>query len=280
MAATGSRQKSGSCVLARHHCDNGGMSEIPEVDLGNGIAMPMVGFGTWQIQGELAYEATRHALQAGYRHIDTATMYRNEDQVGRAIADSGLDRADVFVTTKLPPGNAGRVQATMAESLKALRTDYVDLWLVHWPPRARILAPLWRDFLAVRNQGLARAVGVSNYSVPQIDELIEATGEKPAVNQIPWSPSRYNARLLAAHAQRGVAVEGYSPLKGTRLRDRTLAEIAARHGVTPAQVVLRWHLEIGVIVIPKSVRPERIEQNLDLFTFSLTPEEVTHLNHL
>jgi diketogulonate reductase-like aldo/keto reductase len=256
------------------------MSEIPEVDLGNGIAMPMVGFGTWQIQGELAYEATRHALQAGYRHIDTATMYRNEDQVGRAIADSGLDRADVFVTTKLPPGNAGRVQATMAESLKALRTDYVDLWLVHWPPRARILAPLWRDFLAVRNQGLARAVGVSNYSVPQIDELIEATGEKPAVNQIPWSPSRYNARLLAAHAQRGVAVEGYSPLKGTRLRDRTLAEIAARHGVTPAQVVLRWHLEIGVIVIPKSVRPERIEQNLDLFTFSLTPEEVTHLNHL
>ena len=255
------------------------MTEIPVVDLGGGGAMPVVGFGTWQLQGQIAYEATRYALQVGYRHIDTATMYRNEEQVGRAIADSGLDRGDVFVTTKLQPGNAGRMHAIIAESLTALRTDYVDLWLVHWPPRARNLVSLWRDFLAVRDEGLTRAVGVSNYSVRQIDDLIEATGELPAVNQIPWSPSRYDQALLAAHAERGVAVEGYSPLKG-RLRDRTLAEIAAKHGVTPAQVVLRWHLEIGVIVIPKSSRPERIEQNLDLFSFSLTPEEVARLNHL
>jgi 2,5-diketo-D-gluconate reductase A len=260
---------------------------IPQVDLGGGVAMPMVGFGTWQMQGQIAYEAVRHALQVGYRHIDTATMYRNEEQVGRAIADSGLDRAEVFVTTKLPPGNAGRVRATIAESLKALRTDHVDLWLVHWPPRGRNLVPLWRDFLAVRDEGLTRAVGVSNYSVRQIDDLIEATneggrggGRGPAVNQIPWSPSRYDEALLAAHAERGVAVEGYSPLKGTRLRDRTLAEIAAKYGVTPAQVILRWHLEIGVIVIPKSSRPERIEQNLDLFSFSLTPEEVARINRL
>jgi 2,5-diketo-D-gluconate reductase A len=253
---------------------------IPAVDLGGGVAMPMVGFGTWQMQGQIAYEAVRHALQVGYRHIDTATMYRNEEQVGRAIADSGLDRAEVFVTTKLPPGNAGRVRATIAESLKALRTDHVDLWLVHWPPRGRNLVPLWRDFLAVRDEGLTRAVGVSNYSLRQIDDLIEATGEQPDVNQIPWSPSRYDEALLAAHAERGVAVEGYSPLKGTRLRDRTLAEIAASHGVTPAQVILRWHLEIGVIVIPKSSRPERIEQNLDLFSFSLTPEEVARINRL
>ncbi len=256
------------------------MTEIPAVDLGGGVAIPMVGFGTWQMRGQLAYEAIRHALQAGYRHIDTATMYRNEEQVGRAIADSGLDRADVFVTTKLQPGNAGRARATMAESLKALRTDYVDLWLVHWPPRGRNLVPLWRDFLAVRDEGLARAVGVSNYGLREIDDLIDATGERPAVNQISWSPSRYDAALLAAHAERGVAVEGYSPLNGTRLRDRTLAEIAAKYGVTTAQVVLRWHLEIGVIVIPKSARPERIEQNLDLFSFSLTPEEVARLNRL
>ena len=271
-----------SAAFAPHHCDNWDMTdtEIPAVDLGRGVAMPMVGFGTWQIQGQLAYEATRHALQVGYRHIDTATMYRNEDQVGRAIADSGLDRADVFITTKLPPGNAGRVRATLDESRKALRTDYVDLWLIHWSPRGRNLVPLWREFLAVRDDGLARAVGVSNYSVAQIDDLIEATGERPAVNQIPWSPARYDAALLAAHAERGVAVEGYSPLKGTRLRDRTLGEIAAKYGVSPAQVVLRWHLEIGVIVIPKSVRPERIEQNLDLFSFSLTPEEVARLNRL
>jgi 2,5-diketo-D-gluconate reductase A len=256
------------------------MSEIPAVDLGGGVAMPMVGFGTWQIQGQLAYEAARHALQVGYRHIDTATIYGNQEQVGRAIADSGLDRADVFVTTKLPPGNAGCVRATMAESLKALRTDYVDLWLVHWPPRGRNLVPLWRDFLSVRDDGLTRTVGVSNYSVRQIDDLIKATGERPAVNQIPWSPSRYDADLLAAHTKRSVVLEGYSPLKGTRLRDRRLAEIAAKYGVTSAQVVLRWHLDIGVIVIPKSARPERIEQNFDLFSFSLTPEEVARLNRL
>jgi 2,5-diketo-D-gluconate reductase A len=262
------------------------MTEIPAVDLGQGVAIPMLGFGTWQLQGRLAYEATRHALQVGYRHIDTATIYRNEEQVGRAIADSGLDRADVFVTTKLPPGSASHARATLAEGLKALRTDYVDLWLVHWPPRGRNLVPLWRDFLAVRDEGLARAVGVSNYSVRQIDDLIEAYeggsegGRGPAVNQIAWSPAQYDAALLAAHAERGVAVEGYSPLKGTRLRDRTLAEIAAKYGVTSAQVVLRWHLDIGVIVIPKSARPERIEQNLDLFGFSLTPEEVARLNRL
>jgi 2,5-diketo-D-gluconate reductase A len=256
------------------------MTEIPSVDLGNGVAMPMLGFGTWQLQGELAYEATRHALLVGYRHIDTATMYRNEEQVGRAVADSGVDRAELFVTTKLPPGNAGRARATITESLKALGTDYVDLWLVHWPPRGRNLVPLWREFLAARDDGLTRTVGVSNYSIGQIDDLIDATGEKPAVNQIPWSPSRYDARLLAAHAERGVAVEGYSPLKGTRLRDRTLAEIAGKYGVTPAQVVLRWHIDIGVIVIPRSARPERIEQNFDLFGFSLTPEEIASLNNL
>ena len=255
------------------------MSEIPAVDLG-GVAMPMVGFGTWQIQGQLAYEATRHALQVGYRHIDTATFYRNQDQIGRAIADSRLDRADVFVTTKLPPGNAGRVRATMADSLKALRTDYVDLWLVHWPPRGRNLVPLWRDFLAVRDDGLTRAVGVSNYSVGQIDDLTEATGSRPAVNQVPWSPSRYDAGLLAAHTERGVALEGYSPLKGTRLRDRTLGQIAAKYHVSPAQVVLRWHLDHGITVIPKSAKPDRIRSNFDLFDFSLTPAEITRLDHL
>ena len=253
------------------------MTDIPEVDLGGGVAMPMVGFGTWQLQGRRAYEAVRYALQVGYRHIDTATMYRNEDEVGRAIAEAGLDRKEVFVTTKLPPGSAGRARATLTDSLRALGTDYVDLWLIHWPPRRQASVPLWRDFLALRDEGRCRAVGVSNYGIGEIDELIAATGERPAVNQIPWSPSRYDPALLAAHAERGVAVEGYSPLKGTRLRDPVLAEIAARHGVTPAQVVLRWHLEIGITVIPKSARPERIQSNFELFGFSLTPEEVARI---
>jgi diketogulonate reductase-like aldo/keto reductase len=254
------------------------MTEIPVVDLGRGVAMPMVGFGTWQLQGQRAYQAIQHALQVGYRHIDTATMYRNEAEVGRAIADSGLNRSDIFVTTKLQPGDAGRARATIAESLRALGTDYVDLWLVHWPPRRQASPGLWREFLAMRDEGLCRAVGVSNYSVAEIDELIEATGERPAVNQIPWSLPEYDPALLAAHARRGVAVEGYSSLKGTRLRDPVLAEIARSHEVTPAQVVLRWQLELGITIIPKSSRPERIESNLDLFGFSLTPDEMARLN--
>src|SRR5258705_5111262 len=138
------------------------MAGVPAGDLGNGVVMPMVGFGPWQLQGALAYEATRHALLVGYRHIDTAPMYRNEEQVGRAIADSGVDRAELFVTTKLPPGNAGRARATITESLKALGTDYVDMWLVHSPPPGPNLVPLWRQFLAATTHGPNRTVRVSN----------------------------------------------------------------------------------------------------------------------
>ena len=256
------------------------MTDTPVVDLGRNVTMPMVGFGTWQLGGRRAYEAILYALEVGYRHIDTATMYRNQHEVGQAIQDSGLDRGEVFVTTKLPPGNAGRARATLAESLRALETGYVDLWLIHWPPRRQASVPLWREFLVLRDEGLCRHVGVSNYDIAQIDELIAATGEHPAVNQIPWSPSQYDPALLAAHAGRGVAVEGYSSLKGTRLRDPVLVEIAARHHVTPAQVVLRWHLEHGITVIPKSSKPERIKSNFDLFSFSLTPAEVARLDRL
>ena len=252
-------------------------------DLGGGVAMPMVGFGTWQLSGQRGYEAIRFALDVGYRHIDTATMYRNESEVGRAIRDSGLDRGEVFITTKLPPGRASRARATLSESLIALGTDYVDLWLVHWPPRGRASVLLWREFLSLRDEGLCRSVGVSNYSIAQIDELIAASGGgsgRPVVNQIPWSPAQYDPALLAAHADRGVHVEGYSPLKGTRLRDPVLAEIAAKHHVTPAQVVLRWHLELGITVIPKSARRERIESNLDLLGFSLSPDDMARLGRL
>ncbi len=256
------------------------MTQISAVDLGSGVTMPMVGFGTWQLGGRSAYEAVRYALEVGYRHLDTATMYRNEHEVGQALSDSGLDRGEVFVTTKLQPGNADRARATLAESLRALGTDHVDLWLIHWPPRRSASVPLWREFLALRDEGQCLSVGVSNYGIAQIDELIAATGERPAVNQIPWSPSQYAPGLLAAHADRGIAVEGYSPLKATRLRNRVLAEIAARHQVTPAQVVLRWHLEHGITVIPKSAHPDRIKSNFDLFSFSLTPEEVARVDRL
>lgn len=254
--------------------------EVPATSLADGATMPMVGFGTWQLHGQQAYEAVRCALDAGYRHIDTASVYRNEAEVGRAVRDSGLDRSEVFLTTKLPAGADIRDRATIDDSLRALGTAYVDLLLVHWPPDGRASPAVWEEFLAVRDKGLARSAGVSNYSPGQIDELARATGERPAVNQIPWSPSRHDPALLAALRERGVAVEGYSPLKDTDLRTPLLAAIAARHDVTPAQVVLRWHLEHGITVIPKSARGERIESNIALCGFSLTADEVTRLEGL
>lgn len=242
--------------------------------------MPLVGLGTWRLHGRSAYDAVRYALDAGCRHIDTATMYGNEVEVGRALRDSGLDRGEVFITTKLPPERATEAPHTLHESLTALGTEFVDLWLIHWPPGGKAAPATWRELLAARNAGQARAIGVSNYSTAQIDQLTQATGETPAVNQIPWSPAQYDGKLLAESRERGVLVEGYSPIKGTNLREPVLAEIAARHGVSVPQVVLRWHLEHGIVVIPKSAQPERITSNLDLFGFSLAPEEVARIDAL
>ncbi|HEY8471036.1 MAG TPA: aldo/keto reductase [Natronosporangium sp.] len=250
---------------------------VEAVKLASGGAMPLVGFGTWQLRGKQAYESTRYALEVGYRHIDTATMYGNEAEVGRAIRDSGVPRTEIFVTTKLPPNQAGRERATIEASLRALGTDYVDLWLIHWPPRSAGL-PSWREFLKVHSAGLARAVGVSNYELDQLDALAEATGQLPAVNQIPWSPHEHDPAVLAGHEQRKVVLEGYSPLKRTRLNHPVLTEIAQRHGVTPAQVVLRWHLEHQIPVIPRSSKRERIASNFDLFGFSLSADEVARID--
>jgi 2,5-diketo-D-gluconate reductase A len=252
----------------------------PAVTLDPGGAMPLVGLGTWQMTGTRCQAAVRAALDVGYRHIDTATMYGNEREVGRAVRDSGVPREQVFVTTKLPPGAAGRERRTLDASLRALGTDHVDLWLVHWPPRGRALLSTWEELLAARDRGLARAVGVSNYRPAQLDELIAATGVAPQVNQIPWAPALYDAALLGEHRRRGVVLEGYSPFKNTDLGHPVLVEIAARHGVTPAQVVVRWHLDHQVVVIPKSATPERIAANLDVFGFSLTEEELARIDGL
>jgi len=252
--------------------------DIPAMTLAGGVAMPAVGLGTWRLRVRQAYESVRFALETGYRHIDTATLYGNEAEIGRALHDSGVDRREVFVTTKLPAGNVGRERETLAASLRALGTGYVDLWLVHWPPRGSARPRTWREFVAARDEGLTRAVGVSNYGIGQIDELVDATGQAPAVNQIPWSPRRHDPALLAAHRARGVVVEGYSPLKGTDLRAKVLVEIATKHAVTPAQVVLRWHVEHGIVVIPKSQQRARIASNLDLFGFSLEPSEIARID--
>jgi len=253
---------------------------IPTVALPGGVDMPVVGFGTWQITGRRGYDAVRAALDAGYRHIDTATMYDNEKEIGKALRDSGLPREEIFITTKLPPGRVGREQQTLAASLRALGTEYVDLWLIHWPPNRSAAPDTWREFIAARAGGLAHTIGVSNYSTAQIDELTKVTGETPVVNQIPWSPREHDPRRLAESRERNVVVEGYSSLKGSNLRHPVLVEIAAAHGVTPAQVVLRWHLEHDIVIIPKSVDPGRMAANLDLFGFTLTPEEVARIDAL
>jgi 2,5-diketo-D-gluconate reductase A len=243
--------------------------------------MPLVGFGTWKLKVHMARAAVVAALAAGYRHLDTATMYRNEDEVGQALRDSGIDRAEVFLTTKIRPSDAGRVGAVLQASLRALSTDYLDLWLVHWPPaRTADSQQLWHELVACQAAGQVRDIGVSNYDLDQLDDLTTASDHRPAVNQVHWSPARYNPAILAGHQRRGIALEGYSPLRDTNLDDPVLTKIAAAHGVTAAQVVLRWHLEHGIPVIPKSVHPDRIRANIDLFGFRLTPDEVASVDAL
>lgn len=252
----------------------------PTVSLAGGGALPLVGLGTWEMTGSPCYRAVRHALDLGYRHIDTATMYRNERDVGRAVRDSGVPRRDVFVTTKLPPGDAGRERTTLEASLRALGLEYVDLWLIHWPPDRGRGPQVWKQLLALRDEGLARAVGVSNYSIAQLDELVRATGEGPAVNQVRWAPALHDPAEVEDHRRRGVVLEGYSPFKSTDLRHLVLTEVAGRHGVTPAQVVVRWHVDHGVPVIPKSATPARIAANFDVFGFTLDDEELRRIDAL
>ena len=242
--------------------------------------MPLLGFGTWQISNRDASQATAYALQAGYRHIDTATMYQNESGIGKALASVGLPRESVFVTTKLPPAHAGRERRTLGESLTKLGLDYVDLWLVHWPPNGQAAPRVWQQFIRAQQEGLTKAIGVSNYSLRQIDELIQVTGVVPQVNQIRWGPSLYDPAMASGLQQRGVVLEGYSPFKVSNLKDPTLVSIATRHDATAAQVIVAWHIAHGFVVIPKSVRRERIVANAAGVRIELTPEDVAMIDNL
>jgi 2,5-diketo-D-gluconate reductase A len=255
------------------------MTQIPAAKLPGGGSMPLLGFGTWQIKGAQCYDAVRKALDVGYRHLDTATVYRNEEEVGRALADSGLPREEVFVTTKVPP-SARDPRGTLEDSLRRLGTDFVDLWLIHWTEGGGVHEELWQALLDAQQAGEARDVGVSNYSMDQIDRLVDATGRQPAVNQIEWAPTLYDEEVARLHEQRGILLEGYSALKNTDLDDPVLREVAEAHGVTTAQVLLRWHLDHGFVAIPKSVTPERIEANFAISGFSLTEEELHRIDGL
>jgi 2,5-diketo-D-gluconate reductase A len=251
----------------------------PSVSLGQ-HSMPLLGFGTWQIENEDAPQATATALELGYRHIDTATGYGNEAGIGSALADSGLDRDAVFITTKLPPDHAGRERRTIEESLTKLGVDRVDLWLVHWPPNKQASPEVWAEVIRAREDGLATNIGVSNYSLEQIDELTAATGVTPAVNQIKWSPGIYDATVATGLADRGVVLEGYSPFKTSNLDDPTLVEIAEAHDANTAQIIVAWHVARGFVVIPKSVRRERIEANAAGARIQLTDNEVAAIDSL
>jgi 2,5-diketo-D-gluconate reductase A len=241
-------------------------------------AIPLVGFGTWQLRGEECYTATLAALEAGYRHLDTATMYRNEAEVGRAIVDSGVDRDEVFVTTKYNPRSGGDERATLEQSLAALGTDHVDLWLVHAPASDNVR--VWERFVAAQSDGQARDIGVSNFSLAQVDRVHEATGVLPSVNQIEWRPSLYDSRVADGHASRGVVLEGYSALRGGSLRDPVVNRVADDVGRTPAQVLVRWHVQHGFVVIPRSSQPDRVRANADVAGFTLSDEQMSALDAL
>ncbi|HYO38707.1 MAG TPA: aldo/keto reductase [Nocardioidaceae bacterium] len=256
--------------------------EVPHdvVTLPGGGRMPLLGFGTWQLEGRDAVEATSTALEAGYRHLDTATIYGNEAEVGRALAESGVARDDVFVTTKCPPDRAGQELGTLRRSLDLLGMDRVDLWLVHWPARNGADPALWSAFVEARGAGLARDIGVSNFGTALLDEVTGTTGVAPAVNQVRWSPLLFDSTVLAEHRGRGVTLEGYSALRGGTLTHPTIAEVADRVGRTAAQVIVRWHLQHGVVVIPKSRDPERVRGNADVAGFALSAEDMASLDAL
>ena len=262
------------------------MTAVPDIMLNNGRMIPQFGFGVFQIRPEDTTAAVAAALQAGYRHIDTAEMYGNEKQVGEAIARSGLDRSDVFVTTKLNndahvPDDARRA---FSESLSALGFDYVDLFLIHWPLPTRYggdYVSTWKTLEEFYRDGRARSIGVSNFQPHHLRRLHEESQTRPAVNQVEVHPFLTQPGLRAFCAEHEIAVEAWSPLaQGRVLGDPEIVSIADRVGKTPAQVVLRWHIERGDIIFPKSVTPARIQENIDIFDFELSGEDVETISAL
>jgi diketogulonate reductase-like aldo/keto reductase len=247
--------------------------------LADGNTIPTLGLGVWQVpDGPECVNAVRWALDAGYRHIDTAQAYGNEESVGQALSESGVPRADVFITTKFYPQRQDPL-AEVQQSLRRLATDYVDLYIIHWPQRGATWA--WPGMEAAREQGHTRSIGVSNFSLGELDEVISAASTPPVVNQVQFSPFEYRRSLLEQCAQRGVALEAYSPLgTGRHLGDKTVAEIAERLGRTPAQVLLRWCIQRDAIVLPKSTHQERIAENAQVLHFELPDEDMAALDGL
>jgi diketogulonate reductase-like aldo/keto reductase len=247
--------------------------------LSDGNAIPLLGLGVWQVpEGPETENAVRWALELGYRHIDTAQAYENEESVGRAIRASGVPREEIFITTKFRPRSKDPV-ARAEESLRRLGVDQLDLYIVHWPGGGPTWA--WPGMERARERGYARSIGVSNFSVKDLDEVLEVAETPPVLNQVQFSAIKYRRKLLDACEERNVVLEAYSPLGiGKYLSDRRIVEVAERVGRTPAQVLLRWCLERNVPVIPKSTHRERIEENAAIFDFQLSDEDMSALDAL
>jgi 2,5-diketo-D-gluconate reductase A len=257
------------------------MNLAPSITLNDGNRIPQVGLGVWQTPADMAADAVSAALRAGYRHIDTAAIYGNEHGVGEGLRQSGIARSEVFVTTKVWNNDQG-YDSTLAAfdgSVDRLGLDRVDLYLIHWPaPKRGLYVETWKALVRLKEEGRVSSVGVSNFTADHLDRLISETGVKPVLNQIELHPRFQQHALREAHAERGIATESWSPLgQGQLLTDPVIAAIAQKHGRTPAQVIIRWHIDSGLIVIPKSVTPSRIVENFDVVGFRLDDEDMSAL---
>jgi 2,5-diketo-D-gluconate reductase A len=260
------------------------MAQVPTITLNDGRAIPQLGIGVWQVSTDDIVPTVSKALEVGYRHVDTAQGYQNEEGVGEAIANSGISRDELWVTTKLANGKHERSDAVaeLKISLEKLRLDHVDLYLIHWPtPSSGDYVETWKGMQDALDQGLAKSIGVSNFQPAHLDKIIEATGKTPAVNQIEVHPTFANQTAVDGSSKHGINVESWSPLGlGSDLKNATVGEIAQATGKTPAQVILRWHLQKGYIVFPKSVTPSRIEENFDVFDFELSDDDIAKIDAL
>jgi 2,5-diketo-D-gluconate reductase A len=257
---------------------------VPAITLHDGVEIPQLGFGVFQVPPEDTQAVVEEALAAGYRHIDTAAIYRNEEGVGAAIAASDIPREEIFVTTKLWNSQQGYDSALRAceRSRQRLGLDWLDLYLIHWPmPTRGLFLETWRAFERIHAEGGSRSIGVSNFRIEDFQALEREAELMPTVNQVELHPRFQQAELRRWHAEHGIATEAWSPLgQGTLLSEEAIAEIAAHHRRTPAQAIIRWHLQLGNVVIPKSANPERIRENLDVFDFELTEDEMEAIERL
>lgn len=254
------------------------MSDQSTILFHDGNSIPQVGLGVWRTPNDTAVTAVQAALSAGYRHVDTAAVYENEDGVGEGIRASGIARSEIFLTTKLWNADQGYDSTLKAfdASLKRLGTDYVDLYLIHWPaPKRDQYVDTWKAFIQLQKEGRARSIGVSNFHPEHLQRLIDETGVTPVINQIELHPDFPQKENRAYHEKHRIVTESWSPLgQGTLLENPVVAKVAAKHGRTPAQVIIRWHIDNGLVVIPKSVTPSRIEENFKVFDFRLDAEDM------